>query len=38
MRISEVIIELANEIKNNGDKDLPDDFLISYKYGEIKIE
>ena len=38
MRISEVIADLATVIYNEGDKVLPEDVIISYKYGRLNIE
>ena len=38
MKISDVIQELARIISEQGDKELPDDFWIYYREGEIKVE
>ena len=38
MKQSEVIEDLADRITENGDVDLPDDFIISYKYGGLTID
>lgn len=38
MKISDVIASLAERISSQGDKELPDDFIICYKYGDIRIE
>ena len=38
MKISDVIASLAEKISSQGDKELPDDFIICYKYGDIRIE
>lgn len=38
MKLSEVIKDLADRITENGDVDLPDDFIISYKYGSLTID
>ena len=38
MKLSEVIKDLAERIAENGDMDLPDDFIISYKYGCLTID
>lgn len=38
MKISDVIASLAEKISNQGDKELPDDFIICYKYGDIRID
>ena len=37
-RISDVIIRLAEMINSEGDKELPEDFLIRERYGEIVID
>ena len=37
MKISELIIELADRIREHGDEELGDDFFIEYKYGRLNI-
>ena len=37
MKISDVIAALAERISNQGDEELPDDFIIRYEYGDIRI-
>lgn len=38
MKISDIIVFLAERISNQGDKELPDDFIICYQYGDIRID
>lgn len=38
MKLSDVIQELARIISEHGDMELPNDFLIRYEYGELKID
>ena len=36
MKLSELIAALAQEITEEGDKELSEDFMIYYKYGRIE--
>lgn len=37
MKLSELIIALAERICEHGDEELGDDFFIEYKYGRLNI-